>query len=281
MIETSGALAGSAADASAAVPVVALEGVDKVFANGMRGLVPIDLRVQPGEFISLIGPSGCGKSTLLKLIANLIQPTGGAIRWWGDDFSRVGTSGRRLAFVFQEPTLLPWGRVDDNVRLPLELAGVPKAEVESRIDAALAHVGLTSFRRHYPRQLSGGMRMRTSIARALVTNPELLLMDEPFGALDEFTRNKLDDDLLRLSFERKLTTIFVTHSLYEAVFLSTRIVVMASQPGRIFAEFAVDEPEPRGDEFRTSERFAERCRQLSKILTDAANASGTAIEGTT
>jgi NitT/TauT family transport system ATP-binding protein len=260
--------------AAPAEPVVALDRVDKVFANGMRGLEPIDLRIMPGEFVSLIGPSGCGKSTLLKLIANLIAPSSGRIRWWGGDFDRVGSAGRRLAFVFQDPTLMPWARVAENVRLPLELSRTPAADAAARVDAALAHVGLTKFARSYPRQLSGGMRMRTSIARALVTEPDVLLMDEPFGALDEFTRNKLDDDLVRLSVERHLTTVFVTHSLYEAVFLSTRIVVMAAQPGRIFREFVVDEPPARSDEFRTSDRFARRCRELSAILTAAAQASG-------
>ncbi len=254
--------------------VVALRGVDKVFANGMRGLEPIDLRIAPGEFVSLIGPSGCGKSTLLKLIANLIQPTSGEIRWWGGDFDHVGSVGRRLAFVFQDPTLMPWARVGGNVRLPLELAGTPSSEIGPRVAAALAHVGLSKFEQHYPRQLSGGMRMRASIARALVTNPDVLLMDEPFGALDEFTRNKLDDDLVRLSVERHLTTVFVTHSLYEAVFLSTRVIVMAAHPGRIFREFVVNEPPARSEEFRTSERFAALCRELSEILTAAAHASG-------
>jgi NitT/TauT family transport system ATP-binding protein len=254
--------------------VVELRGADKVFSNGMRGLAPIDLRVQPGEFVTLIGPSGCGKSTLLKLIANLIAPTSGELGWWGDDFARVGQAGRRMAFVFQEPTLMPWSRVETNVRLPLDLSGAAGAQVATRVDAALTQVDLAKFRRHYPRQLSGGMRMRVSIARALVTDPDLLLMDEPFGALDEFTRNKLDDDLLRLSFERRLTTIFVTHSLYEAVFLSTRVIVMASNPGRVFAEFRVDEPEPRGDDFRTGIRFAELSRDLSKILHEASLASG-------
>jgi len=255
-------------------PVVALDGVDKIFANGMRGLDPIDLAIAPGEFVSLIGPSGCGKSTLLKLIANLIQPTSGTIRWWGGDFAHVGAPGRRLAFVFQDPTLMPWARVAQNVRLPLELAGTPGNEVAPRVDAALAHVGLTKFAHHFPRQLSGGMRMRTSIARALVTNPDVLLMDEPFGALDEFTRNKLDDDLVKLSAERHLTTVFVTHSLYEAVYLSTRIVVMAAHPGRIFQQFVVDEPPERSEEFRTSSRFAAQCGQLSAILAAAAHASG-------
>jgi NitT/TauT family transport system ATP-binding protein len=256
-----------------APPVVELRGADKVFSNGMRGLAPIDLAVRPGEFVTLIGPSGCGKSTLLKLIANLLGPTGGAAAWWGDDFAHVGRPGRRIAFVFQEPTLMPWARVDANVRLPRDLAGVATAGAAARVDAALAQVELAAFRRHYPRQLSGGMRMRVSIARALVTDPDLLLMDEPFGALDEFTRNRLDDDLLRLSFERRLTTVFVTHSLYEAVFLSTRVIVMAANPGRIFAEFPIDEPEPRGDDFRTSARFAELSRELSQILHAASVAS--------
>ena len=276
MIGTRSSVAGVApATRSASVPVVALDGVDKVFANGMRGLDPIDLHILPGEFVSLIGPSGCGKSTLLKLIANLIEPSGGRIRWWDDDFRAVGTAGRRLAFVFQDPTLMPWARVGDNVRLPLKLAGISSDAIEPRTAAALAHVGLTAFARHFPRQLSGGMRMRTSIARALVTDPDVLLMDEPFGALDEFTRNKLDDDLLQLSFQRGLTTVFVTHSLYEAVFLSTRIIVMASQPGRIFQEFIVDEPEPRTGDFRSSARFAQRCRVLSELLTEATRASRT------
>jgi NitT/TauT family transport system ATP-binding protein len=277
MIETEIAIRGEATKPeSATAPVIALERADKVFANGMRGLNPIDLQIAPREFVSLIGPSGCGKSTLLKVLANLIEPTGGRVRWWGDDFRRVGSAGRRLAFVFQDPTLMPWARIGENVGLPLDLAGIAPAEIEQRVAGALEHVGLTPFRGHYPRQLSGGMRMRASIARALVTNPDLLLMDEPFGALDEFTRNKLDADLLQLSFERHLTTVFVTHSLYEAVFLSTRIIVMASQPGRVFAEFVVNEPEPRTEEFRTSTRFAEQCRALSEILTQAARASGVA-----
>jgi NitT/TauT family transport system ATP-binding protein len=255
------------------VPVVEILSVDKVFANGMRGLVPIQLAIQPGEFVSLIGPSGCGKSTLLKLIANLIEPTDGRILWWRGGFDKVGTPGRRLAFVFQDPTLMPWARVETNVRLPLDLAGVPRAEGQARTAAALAQVGLTPAARRYPRQLSGGMRMRVSIARALVTDPDLLLMDEPFGALDEFTRNNLDEELLRLSQERSLTNVFVTHSIYEAIFLSTRIIVLAANPGRIFAEFTVDAPYPRDAQFRASAHFAELCRELSALLSDASLAS--------
>jgi NitT/TauT family transport system ATP-binding protein len=254
-------------------PVVEVLSAEKVFANGFRGLAPVDLTIRPGEFVSLIGPSGCGKSTLLKLIANLIEPSDGKLQWWRGDFNSVGQPGRRLAFVFQDPTLMPWARVEANVRLPLDFARVDAASAKARVAAALAQVELTQAARSYPRQLSGGMRMRVSIARALVTDPDLLLMDEPFGALDEFTRNRLDEDLSRLSWERHLSTVFVTHSIYEAVFLSTRIVVMAARPGRVFATFDVDEPCPRDGAFRDSARFSTLCRELSSLLTDASIAS--------
>lgn len=254
-------------------PVIEVRSAEKIFPNGTRALAPLDLTVQPGEFVTLIGPSGCGKSTLLKLIANLSEPSDGRLRWWRGDFSQVNQPGKRLAFVFQDATLMPWSKVATNVRLPLDLAGVPKAEAEERVQAALQRVGLANFAKSYPRQLSGGMRMRVSIARALVTQPDLLLMDEPFGALDEFTRNRLDADLLELWWERKLTSIFVTHSIYEAVYLSTRVIVMAARPGRIFREFIVDAPQPRDEAFRNSPRFAELCRELSGILADASLAS--------
>jgi NitT/TauT family transport system ATP-binding protein len=249
-------------------PVVEILSADKVFPNGTRALAPIDLTVADREFVTLIGPSGCGKSTLLKLIANLIEPTDGRLLWWSGDFDRVGTAGRSLAFVFQDPTLMPWARVETNVRLPLDLARVAKTESRAKVTDALARVGLDGFARHFPRQLSGGMKMRVSIARSLVTQPNLLLMDEPFGALDEFTRNRLDADLVRLWWERKLTTVFVTHSIYEAVFLSTRVVVMGARPGRIFKTMAIDEPHPRDESFRNSPRFAEYCRALSASLTE-------------
>jgi NitT/TauT family transport system ATP-binding protein len=250
-------------------PAVEVLSAEKVFANGARGLAPIDLSIADGEFLTLIGPSGCGKSTLLKLIANLIEPSDGRLLWWRGEFSQVGREGRRFAFVFQEPTLMPWARVDANVRLPLELANVANPKAAPIVAEAIERVGLSSFTRHFPRQLSGGMKMRVSIARALVTNPNLLLMDEPFGALDEFTRNKLDADLIRLWWERKLTTVFVTHSIYEAVFLSTRIIVMASNPGRIFRTMTIDEPQPREEGFRDSPKFAAYCRELSTWLAEA------------
>jgi NitT/TauT family transport system ATP-binding protein len=250
-------------------PAVEILSAEKIFADGTRALAPIDLTVGDGEFLTLIGPSGCGKSTLLKLIANLIEPSDGRMLWWRGDFKTVGEDGRRFAFVFQEPTLMPWARVDANVRLPLELADVTDANTASLVAEAIERVGLSNFARHFPRQLSGGMKMRVSIARALVTNPNLLLMDEPFGALDEFTRNKLDADLLRLWWDRRLTTVFVTHSIYEAVFLSTRIVVMAANPGRIFRTMTIDEPQPRDEGFRDSDRFASYCRELSMWLAEA------------
>ena len=269
--------------AGAGGPAAAVEvlSAEKVFPNGTRALAPIELAIGQGEFVTLIGPSGCGKSTLLKLMANLIEPSDGRLLWWRSSYDEVtrGSSGRQVAFVFQDPTLMPWARVEANVRLPLDLAGVAKTASRPRVDAALERVGLTNFARHFPRQLSGGMKMRASIARSLVVDPDLLLMDEPFGALDEFTRNRLDDDLVRLCFERKLTTVFVTHSIYEAVFLSSRVVVMATAPGRIFATLVIDEPQPRHESFRNSARFAEYCRTLSGLLARASVAGTDAGEG--
>lgn len=245
-------------------PAVEIVAATKVFPDGTRALAPIDLVVTPGEFVSLIGPSGCGKSTLLRLVAGLEAPSSGRVALWG------GGSNGKLGFVFQDPTLMPWARAEANVRLPFDLAGVPRREAGRRVAAALARVGLAGEARKFPRELSGGMRMRVSIARALVSEPDLLLMDEPFGALDEFTRHRLDADLAALWAQRRFCVLFVTHALTEAVFLSTRILVMAAQPGRIVRELAVDAPLPRDDSFRRSERFAAICRELSLALADAA-----------
>jgi NitT/TauT family transport system ATP-binding protein len=252
------------------VPPVELLSVEKRFVNGVMGLEPTTLRVEPGEFITIIGPSGCGKSTLLKLASGLVEPSDGRVWWWRGPFARVGEDTRRLAFVFQDPTLMPWADVATNVRLPLDLAHVRRSEADARVAAALAEIGLGAHAGKTPRELSGGMRMRVSIARALVTNPDLLLMDEPFAALDEISRNQLDERLLQLSAERGLTTMFVTHSIYEAAFLSTRVIVMAANPGRIFAEHIIDEPLPRGQAFRLSTTFADHARELTRLLTAAA-----------
>jgi len=177
--------------------------------------------------------------------------------------------GRRLGFVFQSPTLMPWARIEANVRLPLDLAGVDRATATRDAVAALAQVGLAEFTRHYPRELSGGMQMRVSIARALATAPDLLLMDEPFGALDEFTRQRLDGELAALWAARGLTVVFVTHSIYEAVFLSTRVAVMGPRPGRVIADVPIDEPFPRDDAFRVSTTFSRYCQQLSTLVARA------------
>jgi NitT/TauT family transport system ATP-binding protein len=255
--------------------VVEMLGADKVYANGTRALDPVDLAIRQGEFVTLLGPSGCGKSTLLKMVAGLLAPSAGRVLWWGRGHDHVGAEGRRLAFVFQDPTLMPWARVRANARLPLDLAGTDRARADARVDEALALVGLAKFDRHFPRQLSGGMQMRASIARALVTDPNLLLMDEPFGALDEITRNRLDQDLLGLWQRRHLTVVFVTHSIYEAVFLSTRVVVMAARPGRVLEDVAIGEPYPRAESFRVSPQFAGHARALQDLLARAATAGAT------
>jgi len=245
-----------------------LRGVGKIFASGTRALAGLDLDIRPGEFVSLLGPSGCGKSTALRIIAGLSAPTEGAVEWPSD----AGHRGKsRLSFVFQEPTLMPWASVFNNVQLPLGLHG---ERAPDRVNAALEHVGLTEFRQAYPRELSGGMRMRASIARALVTEPALLLMDEPFAALDEITRFKLNDDLLQMWQSLRTTIVFVTHSVFESVYLSSRIVVMAARPGRAFAELTFDPPSGRDQAFRTSAAYAENCRRASEALAQAMAAGG-------
>jgi NitT/TauT family transport system ATP-binding protein len=243
----------------------------KTYPNGTHALQPVDLKIQEGEFVTLLGPSGCGKSTLLKMIAGLLPATDGRILLWSKPVEAIESTGHRMSFVFQEATLMPWSRVAGNVRLPLELQGVQSSDADQRVNDSLALVGLSKFHDAYPRELSGGMQMRVSIARGLVTNPTLILMDEPFGALDEITRNKLDQDLLELWQQKKLTVIFVTHSIYEAVYLSTRVVVMAARPGRVIEEVPIDEPFPRGPEFRVSTQFASYAKHLQESLLRASN----------
>jgi len=249
--------------------VVALDRVAKTYANGTRALDPVTLAVHEGEFVTLLGPSGCGKSTILNLIAGLAAPTSGRISRWDAGSGSVGPAERRLAMVFQSATLMPWARVATNVRLPLDLAGVPRSTADGAVREALALVGLAGFEASYPRELSGGMQMRASIARALVTQPDLLLMDEPFGALDDITRTRLDGELLGLWSGRRFTIVFVTHSIYEAVFLSQRVVVMSARPGRLLDEVMIDEPYPRTEDFRVSQRFLEHARALQAGLAEA------------
>jgi NitT/TauT family transport system ATP-binding protein len=247
--------------------LVSLQGVAKTFANGVTALDGFDLDVRAGEFVSLLGPSGCGKSTALRIIAGLSRPTRGRVAWPGG--SGENHHGR-IGFVFQEPTLMPWANVADNVWLPLRLRGVPRRDAQGRIAESLALVGLDSFAKAYPRELSGGMKMRASIARALTVNPRLLLMDEPFGALDEITRFKLNDDLLRLQKTLGCTIVFVTHSIYESAYLSGRIMVMSPRPGRIVTEVPGQAPERRDADFRASPSYAALCRQVSQALTNVA-----------
>jgi NitT/TauT family transport system ATP-binding protein len=235
--------------------IVSLRGVGKTFENGTVALENFNLEVCAGEFLSLLGSSGCGKSTALRIIAGLSTASEGTVD---------GPNGK-LGFVFQEPTLMPWADVATNVRLPFKLAHAD-ASSDKAVAQALERVGLADFAKAYPRQLSGGMRMRTSIARALVTEPELLLMDEPFAALDEITRFKLNNDLLKVWQELRRTVIFVTHSVFESVYLSQRIVVMTPRPGRVFAEIPIDAPYPRDERFRTSAEYAGFCRQVAEAL---------------
>ncbi|MBT9504043.1 MAG: ABC transporter ATP-binding protein [Burkholderiaceae bacterium] len=248
-------------------PCVSLQQVHKRFAGGLLALQDVNLDVRAGEFVSLLGPSGCGKSTVLRLIAGLDSASGGQV----DAPALRGSAAADTAFVFQEPTLMPWASVFDNVWLPLRLQGLAREAAAGRVRQVLASVGLAEFEQAFPAELSGGMKMRASIARALVTSPQLLLMDEPFAALDEITRQKLNTDLLDWWQRQRLSSLFVTHSVFEAVFLSQRVLVMAARPGRVVAEVRVDEPYPRTAAFRTSPAYSAICRELTLAL-EAAHA---------
>jgi NitT/TauT family transport system ATP-binding protein len=243
--------------------VLSMNHVEKTFNGDVVALKDMNLQVNEGDFISLLGPSGCGKSTALRLIAGLIHTTSGNIRWAG------GQGEGDLGIVFQEPTLMPWATVAQNVWLPFRLRGQSYNSVKDEILEALRLVGLDKFQTAYPRELSGGMKMRVSIARAMVTKPRLILMDEPFAALDEITRFKLNNDLLDLKEKIGCTVIFVTHSVFESVFLSDRIIVMAARPGRVIRELHVETPYPRHEEFRTSSEYAAYTREASDALQEA------------
>jgi len=246
-------------------PVVSLREVSKTYPKGPLALDRLSLDVMSHEFVCLLGPSGSGKSTLLRLIAGLVQPSAGRIEWTDPG------APRRLGFVFQEPTLMPWARVEDNVGLPLMLAHMDETEAAGRVGEALANVGLNGFERAYPRELSGGMRMRVSIARALVTQPSVLLMDEPFASLDEITRFRLETELADLQQRRGLTVVFVTHSVFESVYLGTRVVVLSPRPGRVAASRPIEGPAPRVEAFRTSAAYLDACRDVSMLLAEASS----------
>jgi NitT/TauT family transport system ATP-binding protein len=252
-------------------PAIAITQVSKVFNNGVVALKDVNLTVNPSDFVSLVGASGCGKSTLLRIIAGLSDKSGGEILW-GDR-----TLKEQIAFVFQEPALMPWSTVRENVRLPLKLAGVSKKIADTTVDKTLELVGLENFASAYPRQLSGGMKMRVSIARSIITEPQVLLMDEPFGALDDITRTNLNDELLSLWDKQRPTVLFVTHNIYEAVYLSKRVLVMAARPGRVVADIKIDEPLPRSEAFRTSEVYLQYCREVAGALSQTMEESPTQL----
>ena len=250
-------------------PAIAINHINKVYANGTVALQDMNLSINEGEFISLVGPSGCGKSTALRLIAGLGKLNSGTIN--------LGNHQQpELAFVFQEAALMPWATVVENVRLPLKLAGMSQHKSRGAVQEALNLVGLAGFEQNYPRELSGGMKMRVSIARALVTNPSIMLMDEPFGALDEMTRSKLNSDLLELWQQKRWTVVFVTHNIYEAVYLSNRVIVMAARPGRVVADIAIEAAYPRHPEFRTSRLCNDYCLEVSARLSNAVTGVATA-----
>ncbi|KRB01114.1 nitrate/sulfonate/bicarbonate ABC transporter ATP-binding protein [Devosia sp. Root685] len=243
--------------------------VSKLFSNGTLALKDMSLDVHRGEFLSLLGPSGCGKSTALRIIAGLGAPSSGTIDWPSSQISKKGLPEGDVGFVFQEPTLMPWQTVWGNVYLPLRLRGVSKRDADPAIMDVLGSVGLADFTKSYPRELSGGMKMRVSIARALVTKPKLLLMDEPFAALDEITRQKLNDDVLRLWRETGITVIFVTHSVFESAFLSNRIVVMRARPGQVYADLPLITSAVRDENYRTSEEYRATTDTVSRALQEA------------
>lgn len=249
--------------------VVTMQSVSKVFSNGTLALSDMSLEVRKGEFISLLGPSGCGKSTALRIIAGLGSASSGEIDWPSSRINSKGLPEGDISFVFQEPTLMPWQTVFGNVYLPLRLRRISKRSARDYIMETLATVGLEDFADAYPRELSGGMKMRVSIARALVTKPKLLLMDEPFAALDEITRQKLNDDVLRLWRQTGITVIFVTHSVYESAYLSNRIVVMKARPGQIVSDIPIKTSADRGENYRTSEEYRATCEKVSRALQDA------------
>jgi NitT/TauT family transport system ATP-binding protein len=239
---------------------IRLNRVTRRFARGVQALDGVDLAISAGEFVALLGPSGCGKTTVLRLLAGLDVADAGTVA--------VGDSGAPpvLSYVFQDATLMPWASVFDNVWLPLRIGGLSRAAARERIAPVLQAVGLADFAQSLPHELSGGMRMRASIARALVTQPDVLLLDEPFAALDEITRQRLNGDLLTLWARSRFTCVFVTHSVFEAVFLAQRVAVMSARPGRIVADLSIDAPTPRTAAWRVEPRYLERCRAASAAL---------------
>ena len=242
--------------------VLDISNAAKTFGSGTEALKAINLEIRKSSFVALLGPSGCGKSTLLRMISGLVTPSTGTLTKHLDD----DKSSDQIGFVFQDPTLMPWANVSENVALPLRISGQDSTEIKERVENVLSWIDMTDFSQSYPRELSGGMRMRVSIARALVTEPSLLLLDEPFAALDEFTRSKLNEDLLAIWRAQEWTSIFVTHSIREAVFLAERVIVMSSRPGRIVADVEVPFGYPRSPDLQNNHAFADLCAAVSNYL---------------
>ena len=256
-----------AADGGAGRPLIELRGVARRFGSGTVAVEGLSLAIHGGEFVSLLGPSGCGKSTVLRMMAGLLAPSAGSVSLEGRPPGGGDVAGD-VGFVFQDATVMPWATVFDNVWLPLRLKGIGKAAARADVEAALASVGLLGFAAAWPRELSGGMKMRVSIARAMVVKPRLLLMDEPFAALDEMTRFKLNNDVIALWEARKLTVVFVTHSVFESVYLSSRVVIMGARPGRAVDEIDLRDGYPRTEQYRTTAEYATRCRIVSNALAE-------------
>lgn len=259
--------------------LVECQDVNKTYPGGFVAVDGLNLVLHEGEFVGLLGPSGCGKSTALRLVAALAEPTSGAVRRTWQDSAAAAGAGAPLGCVFQDPTLMPWTSVWNNVYLPLRLQGVGRAAARPTVDAALQRVELDRFANAYPRELSGGMKMRAAVARALVTEPRLLLLDEPFAALDEISRSRLNDDLLADWRSRRWCGLFVTHSVFESVYLSTRVLVMSPRPGRVVEEIVIDLPIERSAETRLSMRYLELCREVSAALQRAATHRAEALHG--
>ena len=257
-----------APDTASGRPLIEMQGVARRFGNGTVAVAGLSLAIRNGEFVSLLGPSGCGKSTVLRIMAGLLAPSAGTVTLDGRPPGSGGDIAGDVGFVFQDATLMPWATVFDNVWLPLRLKGVGKAAARAQVEASLASVGLLGFAGSYPRELSGGMKMRVSIARAMVVRPRLLLMDEPFAALDEMTRFKLNNDVLGLWEAQKLTVVFVTHSVFESVYLSSRVVIMGAAPGRAVGEIDLSDAGPRTEQYRTTAEYATRCRIVSNALAE-------------
>lgn len=240
--------------------------VTKRFNNGLEAIKNLNLKIYNGDFLTLLGQSGCGKSTILKLLCGLLKPTEGKVNWPTSTFTNSKDNPANLSVVFQEPNLMPWLNVLHNIKMPLRLSNINNNQSVTRVNECLRLVGLEKFSYLYPNQLSGGMKMRVALARALVTHPKVLLLDEPFAALDELNRFKLNDELLYIFEQKKLTVIFITHSIYESVYLSNRIALLSNQPGSVLEEIRLKNINKKTTNYRLSQDYLEKCKMISEKI---------------